>query len=245
MQRIDRNNPIPLHQQISALFQAQIESGQWPSHYRLKPEPELAKELGVSRGTLRRAIATLVEAGMLTHTPGRGTFVTSTVIEPELIGSLQTLGEGFAAQGVEWHTTVLGSRSVSVPQTTAALLDISPGETVFELTRQGWTDDGPVAYLVNYVRKDLVPDIEKVNFERTGLFEVLEGKYGLEVTSGRRTFSAEAAPPKVAEFTRLSTGAPMLFLEQITYLGKGQPVEYSNVWINSAKLRISSVMSRR
>lgn len=242
---IDRANPLPLHEQISLMFRSYISSGEWPSHYRLKPEPALAEQLGVSRGTLRRAIKTLVEEGLLTHTPGRGTFVTSPAFEPELTGKLRTLGEGFAAEGIRWFTTVEESQVVAAPSAIAALLEVSVGGSLFRLVRTGLTDVGPVAYLVNYVRTDIAAGIEQVDFSRATLFDTLEHSFHLQIGSGRRTFSAMSAPAHIARRVNLAEGDPMLHMEQITYLEDSTPVEYSDVWLNSTKLRISSVMSRR
>ncbi|URN13632.1 GntR family transcriptional regulator [Streptomyces radiopugnans] len=78
---IKRNVPTAIHAQISEHIRLRIAGGEWPPHYRLKSEPELAQEFGVSRGTVRRALATLIEEGLLRQVRGRGTFVTSTVIE--------------------------------------------------------------------------------------------------------------------------------------------------------------------
>ena len=88
--------PATLHSRISAWLREQIASGVWPAHYRLKPEPELAAELGVSRGTLRRALSTLIAEGALVQVRGKGTFVTSTVVEPAIAQKLTSLSEDFA-----------------------------------------------------------------------------------------------------------------------------------------------------
>ncbi|WP_210435569.1 GntR family transcriptional regulator [Saccharopolyspora sp. ASAGF58] len=69
--RISRDAPAPLHVRIAAAFRDDVLSGQWPEHYQLPPEPALAEPPGVSRGTLRKALAILSEEGLLTQTRGR------------------------------------------------------------------------------------------------------------------------------------------------------------------------------
>lgn len=243
--RFDRALPVPLHRQVSASFRSKISSGRWQPHYRLQAEPDLASELGISRGTLRRAISTLVDEGLLVHMRGRGTFVTSTVIEPSIGQKLSTLAEDFASLGIDWSTTVLDVRLTVAPPAAASLLDIPVGGMVFQLTREGRTNTEAVAYLVNFVRADLAPGIEAVDFSATGLFTVLEHQYGLVIESGRRTFSAVPAPVEVSSALDIDVGTPMQYLEQITYLADGQPIEYSDVWIDSRKLRVTSLLSRR
>lgn len=56
-----QNNGILLHQQVAHWILRKIEDGTWPPHSQIASEPDLAKELRVSRGTLQKAINTLVE----------------------------------------------------------------------------------------------------------------------------------------------------------------------------------------
>lgn len=239
-----REVPLTLHTQISDAVRGRIAAGEWPAHYRLKPEPELAAELGVSRGTLRRAMTTLIDEGLLRQVRGRGTFVTSTVIEPAIAQKLSTLSEDFATQGIEAVTHVLSSRLVEAPSTVVNLLDVAPGQQMLELRRLRSTQEGPVALLVNYVRADLAPGIEQVDFTTHTLFGTLEDDFRLKIGSGRRTFSAQAAAAEVADALGLRTGSPVQYLEQVTYLADGRPIEYSDVWIDSNRLRVTSLLSR-
>ncbi|AXG81968.1 GntR family transcriptional regulator [Streptomyces paludis] len=243
---IKRDVPTAIHVQISEHIRLRIAGGEWPAHYRLKSEPELAQEFGVSRGTVRRALATLIEEGLLRQVRGRGTYVTSTVIEPAIAQKLSTLSEDFASQGIVTSTAVRECSLIAPPRPVAALLDLAPGSTpVLRLVRVRSTVEGPVALLFNFVRTDLAPGIEDVDFSTTSLFGVLEGTYGLKIATARRTFSAEAASPEVADALTLATGRPVQYLQQVTYLADGRPVEYSDVWIHSGRLRMTSLLLRR
>ena len=170
---------MPLHAQVSEQIRARIVAGEWPPHYRLRSEPELAAEFGISRGTLRRALATLIRDGLLVQVRGRGTYVTSTAIEPSIAQKLTTLAEDFARQGVEASTEVRASEVISAPSPVAALLDLRPGKPVLRLERLRSTSAGPVAWLVNYVRVDLAPGLERLDLVNRSLFGVLENEYGL------------------------------------------------------------------
>lgn len=244
-EELQRNSPATLHSQISARLRAQIASGVWPAHYRLKPEPELAAELGVSRGTLRRALVTLIAEGALVQIRGKGTFVTSTVMEPSIAQKLNSLTEDFADQGIELTTKTLNSELVIPPQPISALLDIHPGQKIMRLIRLRSTSEGPVALLANYVRTDMAPGIEKTDFTADSLFGTLSRDFNLHIASGRRTFSAVAADEETSNRLDVPLGAPLQYLEQITYLADGSPIEYSDVWIRSDRLRVTSVLTRR
>lgn len=240
-----RDVAAPLHQQISDAIRTRIVSGEWPRDHRLSPEPQLAEEIGVSRGTLRRALATLLKEGLLRQVPGRGTFVAEAVVGPEGAQSLSTLAEDLASQGIDLETRVLESELVAPPFAVAQLLHLAPGQLVLRLVRIRSAEGQPIALLHNYVRADLAPGIEKLDFARMTLFGALEERYNLDITSARRNFSAVLAPEEVIRELELSEGLPVQHLEQLTFLGEGTPVEYSDVWIDSRRLRVTTHMTRR
>ncbi|GAB3170432.1 transcriptional regulator NagR [Streptomyces incanus] len=243
---IRRNVPTAIHVQISEHIRLRIASGEWPAHYRLKSEPELAQEFGVSRGTVHRALTTLIEEGLLRQVRGRGTFVTSTVIEPSIAQKLSTLSEDFASQGVVATTEVRECSLITPPRPVAALLDLtSPDAQVLRLVRVRTIPEGPVALLFNFVRADLAPGIERADFTSSSLFGELEGTFGLRIATARRTFSAEAATEETARALAVEQGSPVQYLQQVTYLDDGRPVEYSDVWIHSGRLRVTSLLLRR
>ena len=67
---LDRTGPTPIHAQIKHWMEEQIRSGVWPARFKLKAEVDLARDLDVSRGTVRKAISDLIAEGLLTQTHG-------------------------------------------------------------------------------------------------------------------------------------------------------------------------------
>jgi GntR family transcriptional regulator len=73
---VDQLDPTPLKVQLAAVLRAQIESGALEPGKPIPSESYLQQEHGVSRGTVREAVALLREAGLVVTIQGRGTFVT-------------------------------------------------------------------------------------------------------------------------------------------------------------------------
>ena len=71
--RLDDADPRPLWQQLADLLRSRIERGELTG--RLEAEMALAQRYGISRDTVRRALATLAGDGLIRSTRGRGTFV--------------------------------------------------------------------------------------------------------------------------------------------------------------------------
>jgi DNA-binding GntR family transcriptional regulator len=242
--RLERDLPVPLHAQISAAMRREIRSGAWPAHYRLAAEPDLAASFRVSRGTLRRALRTLIEEGLLVQVRGRGTFVVSPALEQTIGQELLSLTEGLAREGVTATTTVISQGVARPPDSVAGLLGLGGSQSALHLVRTIEIDGSPVAYLSNWVRSDICPGIEGHDFTRGSLFGTLEGEYGLHIAVGRRTFEAQGASGEAAERLRLAPGAPVLYLEQVTYLDDGRQIEYSDVWIRGDRLKLTSLLTR-
>ena len=242
--RLDRDVPVALHAQISAAMRREIRSGAWPAHFRLAAEPELAASFRVSRGTLRRALRTLIGEGLLVQVRGRGTFVASPVLEQTIGQELLSLSEGLAREGVASEMTVLSQALTVAPDAIAGLLGLPPERDAMHLRRLLSIDGVPVAYLSNWVRVDVCPGIDERDFSRASLFATLEGEYGLRIAVGRRTFEAQAARGEPAELLQVPEGAPILYLEQVTYLADGRQIEYSDVWIRGDRLKLTSLLTR-
>ncbi|MGW5361241.1 winged helix-turn-helix domain-containing protein [Actinopolymorpha pittospori] len=72
---IRHNAPTPPYRQLAALLAARIRAGEWEPDTPIPSEPQLVGDYGVARNTVRKAIALLVEEGLVFVVPHRGTFV--------------------------------------------------------------------------------------------------------------------------------------------------------------------------
>lgn len=241
---VSRAHGEALHAQLAEAMRLRIRSGEWPPGHRLPPEPALAEEIGVSRGTLRRGLAVLVAEGLVRQVPGRGTFVADPTTLPVATLRLTTLAEDIAGQGEELSTVVVSAGLVPAPTAAAEELRLAEGERVFAIERIRSAGGRPLARLRNFVVPALAPGIERVDFAVETLFGVLEGRYGLAIDGARRRFSAVNADAATAEALDLEPGRALQFLEQVTLLDDGRPVEYSEVWLDSDRLRIVTHLSR-
>lgn len=240
-----QGDPRPLHAQISSYMRNSITSGVWPPHYRLRAEHELARELSVSRGTLKRALSTLVDEGLLVQIQGRGTFVTSAnPVETGIATDLLSLAETLSNQGIAYVTDVLDRKMTIAEPKIAALLDLPAATQLLCVERIRRIEQQPIAYLVNYIHPRIGAGLSDEQLRRRSLFELIEEGAGERISTGRRTFEARAADPLVAGKLDVPEGSPVLYFEQVTYLERGEPIEYSDVWLRSDLLRVSSLLRR-
>ena len=242
---LQRDAPDPLHTQISDQLRDLISSRTWPPHHRVLPELQLAKQLGVARGTLRKAVKALVEEGLLVQVQGRGTFVTSRGFSGLVEHDLLSLAEAMSSHGIRAETEVLSRRSVQAGERELALLEVAvPGLHLHHLERLRRAEGSPVAYFVNDVRADLVPALDDRQLATHSLYTLIEQAVGRRIAAGRRTFEARPADADMAERLEVPVGWALQYFEQVTYLDDGRAVEVSEVWVRSDRVRLTSMVSR-
>jgi DNA-binding GntR family transcriptional regulator len=236
--------PQPLWRQVADSMRQNINTGRWPEHFKLTAEEELATELDISRGTLRRALSALVDEGLLVQIQGRGTFVTAKATDLPLAQRLVSLHELFALSGQNATTEVLRQEITAGREEVRDALAVGADEQLLWLRRRMLVDGEVLVLLDNYVRHSLQPGIERVDFATVPLFEAIE-RGGLKIGWGRRSFAARIA--RSMETPALLTDdpeEPVLYLEQVTFLDDDRPIEYSDVWIRGDTLRVTTVLHR-
>ena len=86
---IDRDSPVPFYFQLSELLEQEIVSGRWEPGTRIPSENELCARYGLSRTTIRQALARLEQEGLVSREKGRGTFVSDSRPRSWLIQSTE------------------------------------------------------------------------------------------------------------------------------------------------------------
>ena len=194
---------------------------------RLLSEPVLAKQLGVSRATLRDAMRTFETQGLIRRRQGSGTFV---------VGKLQALDSGLEVlESLETMAKRLGLRisvsnlSVEQIRADAAIaenLNLAVGASLLHVRRVICADGRPVAYLVDTLPEDFLHlDDLPVDFHGSVL-DLLLGR-GDPLKTSRANISAIGATADVAKALQIQRGDVLLHFDSLLFDGTGKPVDYS------------------
>lgn len=194
-----------------------------PAGQKLPSEPDLAKQLGVSRATLREAMRTFETQGMIRRRQGSGTFV---------IGKTQILNSGLEVlESVDAIAKRLGLEvvasniEVQTEVAEAAMADklgLSPGDSVTRISRVIHTENRPVAYLVDTLPADhLSADDLPVNFRSSVVDFLLER--GDPIAYARSNISATGATSIVAKALEVQRGDVLLHFDSVSFDELGKP----------------------
>ncbi len=195
---------------------------------RLLTEPELARQLGVSRATLREAMRTFETQGLIRRRQGSGTFVVhpSYVIESglEVLESIETLASRIGLK-VELGELKIEERSATEEEST--FLEIEAGARVVVVSRITLAEGRPVAYLVDTLPEHVL-DLADLRESFTGSVLDLLLKQGTPALSRSRTdINAVTASPEVARALGIQRGDVLLRFIARLFSNQGQIVDYS------------------
>ena len=241
---INKENPIPYYKQIADWIREKVSTNDWKVNYQLSSENDLSLELGVSRGTIRRAISDLIDEGILIQIQGKGTFVADRKKTFPFGQELVSFSESMVRNGLEFETKVLELKSIIPNELLKERFNLEENQKLIFLKRIRYVDNEPVILIENYINPKYCSGIEKVNFEVAALFDSIEELSGRKITYGERKFNACGLDEKNAELFDLPIGTPILHLDQVTYLDNESPVESSDIWLKSDKYTITSRLYR-
>jgi GntR family transcriptional regulator len=225
--KIVRGPGTTAHGQIEDWLADAIASGQLRPGDRLPTEQELAAWLGVSRMTLRHALAELAQRGLVTRTVGRsgGTFVA----EPKLVQDLTVLA-GFSEQlrkhGLVAGARVLAASEIPASRAAAAALEIEVGEPVYEVRRLRLADGKPILIEHSLFPARHCPGLIESRLDGS-LYELLEQKYGQRPYRAKESLEPVTAGVREAESLQVAEGAPLMLVERTAYTQAGVPLEYA------------------
>lgn len=205
---------------------------------RLPPEAELAKMLGVSRTTVRSALQSLEQHGVLTRTPRRGTQVhrqmsPSMVALQRLISFARLLEEqGYVVSLKTEVATVVGP-----PPEAIKALGLDGSTSCYEIQRVLVASGKPAIWAIDYF--PVGQFARKPRKERVGAspFEMGDLLVGGPIDHAVVELVPRKATPAVVQRLRLKPSEPYLQLREIHYSGSGKPIGFSLIHVNDHFVR--------
>lgn len=214
---LNRDSHIPLYKQLKneliEMIKNQLKPGQ-----AIPTEGEIEKLFQVSRITVRRAIESLVDDGIVVKQQGRGTFVKSTEIIQK-VGGITSWTEEMRLKGKKTETHGLEVSEIRKPS--KRLIDdlqLKPKETVICVKRVRSVDEEPTAIMLNYLRAKMIPGFLEKGLQSESLYEELEKNYGIQIDRATEWVRAREVSELEANALNISPYSPVLHLRRISFV---------------------------
>ena len=235
---INRGPGTTVHAQIEDWLAELISVGRLAPGDRMPTEQDLAAWLGVSRMTLRHALASLARRGLVTRTVGRrgGTFVAESKLEQDLT-TLASFSEQLRRHGMVAGARVLSAAERSAGPVAAAALEVPEGAVLYEVRRVRLGDGRPIALEHSLFPAALFPGMLGCRLDGS-LYELLEANYGQRPCRARESLEPVTAGVREAEALEVKEGAALMLVERTAYTDEGTPVEFARDLFRGDRTRL-------
>ena len=198
-------------------------------------ERELMRLAGVSRATVRQALASLMRGGLLERRQGRGTFVAQPKIEQEL-HAVYSFAEQMAALGRTMRDKVLRREVVAAPPDIAALLHVEPGERLIQIQRLRLVDEIPLTLDSSFIPHALCPELLHAELDGS-LYRLLAERYALPPLRATDTLESTVADRATAYHLQVAPGAPLLYVERVALTHNDLPLQVGRNHMRGDRVR--------
>jgi GntR family transcriptional regulator len=224
--------------EVRRVLTERIATGHLRPGQRLGAERALAADLGVSRATLRQALAVLADSGVVRRVPGRGggTFVSRDKIERDtsrVVGVPALL----RSQGVVAGTRVISAGLSAAEEPVARALGLRRGDLVVDLNRIRLADGSPI--VVEHARFPADRFLGLLELPLGGsVYELLEAHFGTRPAEAVEQIEVVTASADEAQVLDVAAGSPLLAITRTTSDSDGAPIEFSQDLFRGDRIRI-------
>jgi DNA-binding GntR family transcriptional regulator len=204
---------VPQYRRLYELLRKQIIDGVFKEGDLLPSENDLCAQHSITRPTIRHALDSLLNEGLIKKHKGKGSIVSK---QPKGIGILSIAGTTSAVGRNNLNTKILAKPKV-MQWPEPFIFDLSIGEKeagCIYLERLRLVDNKPLFYDINFIPNINLPRFTSRNFEDKSLFDILRKYYHIEIKSGEQKLKAIQANELVSRFLNIEIGHPVLSLER-------------------------------
>lgn len=207
----------PAYKRVYNSIREQITGKKYDVGAILPPEPELEKEFGVSRTTVRRAVEFLVRDGFLSVRQGFGTQVISRKAVQNL-NKFSSISESLAKGGRKIGLRSCFIEKIGASEEIATLLGVPTHTPLICIHRIKTSDGKPITLTKNYILEQLVPGLD-MQMPIHHLYEYLKDHHNIVYTGSRDTISACNASFEQAQLLEIQPRDALISVRRVCYMG--------------------------
>lgn len=238
---------IPKYKKIKEDLIKKIQQGIYTPGSELPSENDLIEQYNVSRITVRRAIDELYIGDYIEKKQGKRALVKQCAKMQEL-NSISSYTEEILQQGMKPSRKVLSAKLKLPTEEEQKALLLDKAEPIFILCRIVYADDTPLCYTETALPYKYFRDIEKFDFEQYSLYDIIEQKYSIKITTSKLKLKAVLPDDTIAGYLDVEKSLPMLRYSAVTYgivNGKELPIERFRTYYLTDLFEYTLVQKRR
>jgi GntR family transcriptional regulator len=216
---INRDSDVPLYMQLVKELERRVQSGKLINNDMFPSESALMEQYGLSRITVRQALANLEQRGLIYRRRGKGTFLRGPQVSQKLTRKAKTIVEALRDRGIEPEVRIVGLNKITAPEHVANILGTG-NEPVMRLRRLYLYEDSPIALVDLFLPLALsgvaeVLSQEEHKYETS--YSVFENEMHIGIKEAKHVIRTSALQSEVAEALDMPEAATCLTMDRITY----------------------------
>lgn len=228
----------PLWAAIARALRDDIGEGRYAPGDKLPTEAGLATRFGVNRHTVRRALSTLVDDGLVRTRRGAGAFVAARPTDYPL-GKRVRFHENLLRAGRSPGRKMLMSEARIAGEVEAQMLDLAAGAQVLACHGLSLADGLPIALSESVFPITRLPGIERALHDTPSVTAALAQAGVADYTRAATRLTAEVASATQALHLQIREGAPLLRSTSLNVGPDGAPVEYGHTWFAGDRVTLT------
>lgn len=224
---VNKDDATPLYAQLKEGLKSAIREGKMVAGTKLPTEEEICKMLGVSRPVVRQAYSELVQDGIIERRRGKGTYVKNMCENDMMIYQLVSFKEEMALLGKKPSTRLLDMGRIAFNREIYQEMHLQPENGCLRISRIRYADKRPFMHIYNYVPIDLFPGLEKHDYSKESLYEVLAKEHQVKLVKASRSIRAQMVKPAFAAFLEVDVISAVHVVSSLVYDSLGRVVDYS------------------
>ncbi|MED3624203.1 GntR family transcriptional regulator [Neobacillus thermocopriae] len=231
-----------LYLQVIDHLKQDIEKGVYKEKEKLPSEFDLAKQLGVSRATLREALRILEEENVIIRRHGVGTFVNSKPLFTSGIEQLNSVTDMIKQVGMKPGTIFLSSTKQDPTEEDIRRFSCSETEEMVVIERVRTANGEPVVYCIDKVPARILPDT--FSHEEESIFNILDVEANKRITYAVAQIEPIGYHEKISPILECDPETALLVLKQMHFDEMDEPVLFSVNYFKADKFRFHVLRKR-
>ncbi|PLR77695.1 GntR family transcriptional regulator [Bacillus sp. V3-13] len=231
-----------LYLQVIDRIKQDIDEGRYKEREKLPSEFDLAKQLGVSRATLREALRILEEENVIIRRHGVGTFVNAKPLFTSGIEQLNSVTSMIEQAGMTPGTIFLSSSTLSPTEEDLRRFSCTKDDEIVVSERVRTANGEPVVYCIDKVPKKIMP--ESFSHEQESLLSILEEKAGRKITYAVAQIEPIGYHERISPILECDPETALLVLKQMHFDETDEPVLYSVNYFKADKFSFHVLRKR-
>jgi len=208
---------------------------------QLPSEASIAKDLGVSRNTLREAYVTLENEGVIVRRHGIGTFVAQPPYIQDSLNEFSPFAQIIQDVGYTPNFKTLSTKIITSPPDVSDVLNQNGTDEVRYIQRLVLADQKPVIYVEDYIPSEIDLQVSSWETFQGNLVEVLAKTLNTPLHQIQSYIQAQSLSADISEFLELPVGAPILGVRSTIFTQDNQAVTFSKLCFNSEIIELNIV----